>query len=237
MRKDVIHNIIYTTLMLIEQLLSIIAPHLCVGCNSEGHVLCTDCASMSVNLPSRCYRCLQLTDQYRTCRSCSSSTVLRHVWTPVAYQDRIIDMLHSLKYGHAQAAARDAARVIYDCLPYLKHEEFCIVPIPTSPQRVRQRGYDQAVLIAKEVAHLTNCPYRSLLIRTNNHQQVGASRPERLRYKKDPPFRIKRSHTPRDKKILLIDDVLTTGSTMESAAICLKRAGFTWVAGAVVARA
>ncbi|HSX32472.1 MAG TPA: phosphoribosyltransferase family protein [Candidatus Saccharimonadales bacterium] len=142
-------------------------------------------------------------------------------------------VVHSLKFGRAQAAAKDIAAAMAASLETATFT--AIVPVPTVSARVRKRGYDQAALIARELARLTGLPYASLLIRTGGSRQVGHTRIER-RQQMERAFRAV-DPAAQYSHVLLIDDVITTGATCEAAARTLRQAGVASVSAAVFAAA
>jgi ComF family protein len=114
--------------------------------------------------------------------------------------------------------------------------DMMLVHVPTAAVRVRQRGYDQAELLTRELSRLTGLPQRYLLARSGSSRQVGASRAERVLHLSDA-FRVRRPELVAGKRILLVDDVLTTGATIEAAARTLKKAGAARVDAIVFAQA
>lgn len=109
-----------------------------------------------------------------------------------------------------------------------------IVHVPTATTRVRQRGYDQAVLIAKELATRTGLAHASLLGRYGQQRQVGKSKDDRESQSK-AMFGVVGNAA--NKRIVLADDVITTGSTLEACAAVLRAAGATQVRAVVFAAA
>jgi ComF family protein len=108
--------------------------------------------------------------------------------------------------------------------------------VPTVHSRIRLRGYDQAQLIAKLVAKKQRLTYADVLRRTKSTRQVGSTRSKRFQqlhgaFAAHKPRRLVGTH------ILLIDDVLTTGATLESAAETLRLAGVKKIDAAVIAHA
>ncbi len=102
--------------------------------------------------------------------------------------------------------------------------EVLLVPVPTATTRVRERGYDQAVVLARELSRLSGRTSACPLVRLGQAHQVGASRAARLRHL-DGAFRVRYSDKIKGAHIVLIDDVCTTGATLESAARALREAG------------
>lgn len=119
------------------------------------------------------------------------------------------------------------------CTPPLP-PDVIIVPIPTATKRIRTRGYDQAALIARQLAKCRGVQYREALFRTNNTRQVGAGRHGRRTQLKGV-FISRRPDELTGKQILLVDDVLTTGATLESAAYTLRKCGVTVINAVVFA--
>jgi len=103
--------------------------------------------------------------------------------------------------------------------------------VPTSNARRRQRGFDQAELLARAVARELDRPCRSRLVRAPGPAQTGRSRTERLR---GPTFSIVGGHGD-PSAVLVVDDVLTTGATVSAAASTLRSAGVDRIDVAVAA--
>jgi ComF family protein len=143
------------------------------------------------------------------------------------------DLVVRLKFSGARAAALTVA----GAMSGLDLSATCvIVPVPTATSRVRLRGYDQAVLISKILARQQALDYARAIYRTGQHRQVGASRRQRL-YQMKQSFIIGNEKLVKGRHILLVDDVVTTGATLESAAAVLKAAGAKRVEAVVFARA
>jgi ComF family protein len=106
----------------------------------------------------------------------------------------------------------------------LDTDECLLVPVPTATDHVRQRSYDQAKLLARALSRLSGLRYADCLRRLGQTHQVGASRRQRL-IQLRTLFYIKKPRQVRGAKILLIDDVVTTGATLEAAADVLTMAG------------
>jgi ComF family protein len=142
------------------------------------------------------------------------------------------DILQRLKFERARAGAEDVARILVSA--YTPGDDVLVTHIPTAASRVRQRGYDQAELIARAFARLAELPYAPLLVRIGNQRQVGQHREVRTQQMQQA-FRPIHITSLQNRHILLIDDVLTTGATCEAAARTLRQAGAKRVSAAVFA--
>lgn len=214
----------------------VIAPHTCLGCNREvDRLLCDNCLELTAFVPPRCYHCRAVTEDYATCHDCRSRTALRRVAVYAHHQGLVKELIHRMKYERAQAGTREAAGLLAPLLCDVP-EGTLLVHIPTASSRVRLRGYDHARLMARELSRRSGLPCRPLLARVGQAHQVGASRTERLR-QLEGAFRIRRPDEARGRHIILVDDVLTTGATLETAARVLRRAGAFQVSAVALAQA
>lgn len=129
-------------------------------------------------------------------------------------------LIRRLKYGHL----RDAAYVLGHAMAMLPGGEAdLLVPVPTTKRRERARGYNQAELLCRVVAQDTGMPMARLLTRTDDRRtQTGLSGWSRRRNLKGA---MRAEEKARGLRILLVDDVFTTGSTAEEAARALREAG------------
>jgi predicted amidophosphoribosyltransferase len=140
------------------------------------------------------------------------------------------ELIVALKFRHRRSAAGVLAA---EMVRRLKLDHVDVVTwAPTSARRVRRRGYDQAEAIAQAVARQLGVPCRRLLYRAHGGPQTGKSRSDRL---VGPAFRARR---PRhDLAVLVVDDVVTTGATLRTAADALRAAGVARVELAAAASA
>ena len=139
------------------------------------------------------------------------------------------------KYFSERESARPIAELLSAVLPDDLPSDMVIVPLPTIPKHIRQRGFDHTKLAARRLSRIRKIPMDTgILRRTNNISQHSATSAER-RTQAEKSFRV----NPRAKispKILLVDDIYTTGATTTAAAKLLSDHGATEIWLAVVAR-
>ena len=112
-----------------------------------------------------------------------------------------------------------------------------IVAVPISPQRFRERGYNQSLLVAQEISKRSGLPVAELLERKQQGMPQSSLLAEERRRDIADKFTIKQAteNEAKGKAVLLIDDILTTGSTMNRCAQLLSEAGAKWITGACIA--
>lgn len=218
----------------LDRLIGKIAPHNCLACGAEGYLLCAACTDRLAAVPGHCYRCEKLSPGGLTCETCRPASRLYRVQVATAYDGSAKALIWQLKLAGARAAVRIMARRMAALVKYDATTPV-VIPVPTATSRVRQRGYDQAELLARELARQTRLPYLDCLARHGQAHQHGVPRQQRLT-QLGSAFRVVRPKAVRGANILLVDDVITTGATLEAAAATLKAAGAARIDAVVFAR-
>ena len=152
----------------------------------------------------------------------------------MVYDNDAKHLIAKLKFDGAQSAALEIAKLLSARAVF--SNDCVFVPVPTATSRVRRRGYDQAKLIARRLADQNRLPYLDCLMRSGQTHQIGANRHTRLK-QLNSAYRLKTITNVAGRQIVLVDDVSTTGATLESAAHCLKQAGAKRVEAVVFAQA
>jgi ComF family protein len=201
---------------MIEHIIGVLAPHECISCHSEGLLLCISCQRSLPVLPVLPW------------------VHNGYLGAATIYEAAAKDIIYRLKFERARAAAKVVAAVMAQRLPL--DQAGVITHVPTATTRQRVRGYDQAALIARELAALLHVRYTPLLERMGQQRQLGHSRHDRQQQLAGA-FRPISAEMARGEHVLLIDDVLTTGSTLDAAASVLMRTGAAGVSAYVFARA
>lgn len=138
------------------------------------------------------------------------------------------------KFLRARAAAGPIAEALEHTVPFLPSDTL-VTFVPTATRRLRQRGYDQAELIAKEFARARGLRCVRLVTRVSQARQVGATKKQR-EYQLARAFLVVKPGVCLGRSVIVFDDVVTTGSTLEAIAKVLRSAGAKHVDGAVFAQ-
>lgn len=154
------------------------------------------------------------------------------------YEGGVREMIHRFKYGRDITLARPLGillgRVLTDSRIVGRTFD-AVVPVPLHPLRERERGFNQADLLAKLLAGSMGIPRRAFLKRTHpTLHQAGFDRLHRMENLRGA-FVLRRSLPP-DATLLLVDDVSTTGATLDACAAALKEEGAAEISAVVVAR-
>jgi ComF family protein len=153
-------------------------------------------------------------------------------WCVAEREGAVKILIDAFKFDGLRGAARPLGEFISGTLPDLP-DKLVITSVPTISTHIRQRGYDHAALIAREVARQRGARYQALLKRRTTTVQHGARRKERLKQAKRAFEAVRRID---GGTVLIIDDIFTTGATLHYAATTLLAAGAREVWVAVVAR-
>lgn len=158
---------------------------------------------------------------------------------PFLYEGSIRDMIHSLKYSRLTHLRAPLALLMLARVREIMsdHNPHLIIPVPLHRSRLRQRGFNQAVLLGTAISrHLSLAMLPDVLVRTRpTEPQIELSAAER-RLNVRGAFKVNRVNHVAGKRILLLDDVMTTGSTMDECAKELKKSGADMVIAATIAR-
>ena len=232
----------------VRPLISLFYPPLCAGCAvavGEGEYLCVPCRASAQRIrPPFCERCSEpfsgAIDGPFTCANCAHRTL--HFDNAVAvYRSRGIvrKLVHEFKYNRQRYLCHPLSDWLAETLDDLRLRDRrfdFIVPVPLHPTRERERGFNQAQLLAEGLAARSHLPVRPALERIRyTTTQTQFDRHERMENLRDA-FRLRKKEDVRDCRVLLIDDVLTTGSTLSECAHVLKKAGALTVHAATAAR-
>ena len=221
-----------------KSLLNLLFPPRCVTCHQSGSWLCPACQDrIEFIRPPVCPRCGRPTSMSRLCSSCQQAPLQIDAILAVGYLEGTLrTAIHRFKYSHIRPLAAPLGQLMSQYLLQNQPPVDVVVPVPLHPHRLRERGYNQAALLAKEMEKALGLPLlEDALLRVRSTiPQVGLSARER-RDNVRGAFHCADTRL-KGQRILLIDDVCTTGATLEACCFALRERGAGVVWGLVLAR-
>lgn len=227
---------------LLDYFLDLLFPKYCLDCNKEGTYLCENCGKKIVPLKyATCPECKKITKFGQYC-SRHQKQYLNGIIIACYYHKGILrEAIHNFKYNGVKELSVFLGQLMTRRLNEIKprgYKQWIIVPVPLHRKRIEERGYNQAELLAQEVEKNTNLKMiKNKLIRKKyTTPQVKLSNDDRQN-NLIGAFDWKGSDELKGKTAILVDDVATTGSTLEECAKILKtKAGAFRVYGSVLAK-
>jgi ComF family protein len=177
--------------------------------------------------------------EFRTCGRCLvDPPPFDRVRFGVHYEGKLRDALVKFKYGGSLDAGRVLSAILVDAFQlHFQASEFdLILPVPIHPRRIRKRGFNQAVILAKQLSAVSGIPlYRNILRKVKDTPpQVGLGRKERS-WNLKGSFGVSGPGVVKGRRVLLLDDVSTTGATIRETAKTVRKAGALRVSAFVLA--
>ncbi len=232
-------NLAYRAYRLIWESLDWLYPPNCGGCSRPGTRWCADCATKTSEITQQiCPICGNPNLNSTPCQRCLSSrpnyTALRSY---TVYSGAIREAVHRLKYQRDIGLGEMLSRLMINSLGKLNWSLDIVTSVPLGLVRFRERGYNQATLLARPIALYMELPFSAKLITRarETQSQVGLSVAER-RQNMEGAFRAEKKLV-RGKNILVVDDVATSGATLNACSKALLDEGAANVYGFSLARA
>jgi len=222
----------------------VVFPSACVGCNNFGELLCENCLRKIGEPQNTCIFCDKQTLHGKTCYQCQTTNCLTGVISVGEYKNETLrNAVHALKFSGVKEIADPLGDMLAKkILQTLNNSlaDFVIVALPLHKIRKRERGFNQSELLAQRVFLKLHLPYQKILIRTRaTRPQANIDHKTETLRKENvaKAFAINPSQTtPLPEKVIIIDDVATSGATLEEAAKIFHDAGVKDVWGAVICR-
>jgi len=219
--------------------LDLLFPKWCVGCDRERELICRSYRERLVRVrPPLCPQCGKPQSTGKLCSGCLNwQAAIDVIRSPFQFEGVIREAILQLKYRNLRALSETLAELLSDYLTAHAIPAEVLVPVPLHRKRLRERGYNQSSLLAQKLAKLASLPVvdnslsrqrpalpqaqsKTVAERRNNVAGAFTCCDQRLK----------------DRQILLIDDVATSGATLNACAVSLKAAGATSVWGLTLAR-
>ena len=221
--------------------LDLLFPRWCIGCGGEGDFICHACQqSLKVIVPPICPRCGHPQAEEPTqdgCPGCAGwKGDIDSVQAPFLFEGVIRAAIHEFKYRNLRALAPKLAGLLHDYLTTNQLPGDSLVPVPLHRKRLRERGYNQSALLARGLGQLSGLPVvEDCLVRLISTPPQARSSGINERLSNVAGAFTCRDGRLRGKRIILIDDVSTSGATLNTCAIALKTTGAAEVRALVLA--
>lgn len=214
-------------------------PPDCGGCGRAGVRWCSECQQQIERIHGpHCPCCGEPQTDDVLCQECSAHPpAFKALRSYAAFQGPIREALHRLKYQRDIALAEALSKHLIELYNDLKWNIDLVVPVPLSALRMKERGYNQSSLLGRPLAYAIERPFRpGVILRVKEtRSQVGLSAAER-RSNVNGGFAATRERVE-GRTVLIVDDVTTTGSTVNACAQALCEAGASTVYGLTLTRA
>jgi ComF family protein len=228
---------------LIDSIIDLLYPVRCFLCGRVSRdVICKECISEFKKIESPiCIKCgIPFNSKEISDHLCGKCSVEKRFFDSVrsygSYEGKFLEAIHKFKYNRITSLSKPLGKLLVN--GFYKDKKFdLIIPVPLHPKRLRYREFNQSLLIAKEIGNKLNIEmdcYNLIRIR-DTEPQINLSKNARQKNVKGA-FMVKNRRGIENKKILLIDDVYTTGATINECSKVLKKAGALNVCALTLAR-
>ena len=221
--------------------LDMVLPIHCLGCGRQGDIICSACVPVLAPLDSPFCDICAAPGVVGLCRNCrdqqrTASIHLSGIRSPYLMEGLLREAIHCFKYRNYRVAAPCFGRMMANYLADNPLPGNVLVPVPLHSRKLRERGYNQAELLAAEIGKITGLPVeKGLLARTRNTApQVRTADANLRRANTAGAFACQQNLA--GAACILVDDVCTTGSTLDACAEALAKAGATQVWAFTLAR-
>ena len=207
--------------------MDLVYPLRCGGCGTNGHALCKECIDtfLYVDEESSCPMCGMPVGIRSVCGKClDEKNLFKEGLYGFYYENKLRDAIHSFKFSGRKDVGKRLVCLIEERIVAFSPRFDCIIPLPVTEKRLKERGFNQSFIIAEEISRMAGKPvYHSILHKIKEtRDQYTLSRDERKKNIKKA-FSLTNESTIKGKKVLLVDDLYTTGQTArEAARILLK---------------
>lgn len=219
--------------------LDFLFPPYCIGCGKEGAFICQSCRrSLPRITPPICPRCGRPQSSGALCPDCVGwQAAIDGIRSPFRFEGDMREAIHKLKYQNLRVLSVPLAEMLQEYLVANPLDVEVLVPVPLHRKRLRERGYNQSRLLAKELGKLMDIPVIDDVLVRQRHTlpQARTATVEERKLNIADSFAC-RDNRLRDRQVLLLDDVATSGATLDACAAVLKANGATSVWGLVMAR-
>ena len=214
---------------IVNALLEIVYPIYCGGCGKTGDPICGECIASFTTVEDdlTCPVCGRQVGSRIVCGECiQHDRGFKEGYFGFHFEDKLREAIHSFKFQGRKDVGKRLVHVIREKIVFFSDRFDCIIPIPVTEKRLRERGFNQSFIIGDEISKITGKPiYHSILCKVKETKdQFSLHRDERRKNVKGV-FAAKDVDRIKVKRVLLVDDLFTTGHTAKEASRVLKKAG------------
>ena len=214
-------------------------PRTCIGCGKIGDFICAGCSKkMSRILPPLCRRCGRPESSGAYCSECwGTKSSLDGIRSVFIFDGIVRQAVHELKYRNVQAMSNCLAGFMSLYFQEYSLGGDVLVPVPLHEKRLRERGYNQSQLLSDDLSGMISVEVKAALLKRvrNTGPQARSASVRQRKANMENTF-ICDSAEAAGRDVIVIDDVCTSGATLESCAAALKSAGAGHVLGFTLAR-
>jgi ComF family protein len=220
-------------------LLDFLFPKICYGCGAWGEYVCADCLNkILVKDRQKCPACEKDSVFGKTHYRCQTNMAMDGLSIGLSYTGLLRTLLSRYKFSLVSDLT-DTLVELWVSLPDMQavfsREPLVITSVPLSKVRFRERGFNQAELLARKLAMYLHWEYRELLEKDANTQKQSTLPRNERATNIEGVFRVVGAKKELAPRVLLVDDIWTTGATMRECTRTLKKAGVEFVWGATIA--
>lgn len=208
-------------------LLDLLYPLRCAGCGQPGTSYCSDCrdAAPRVLLPI-CPLCGQTQERMELCARCAGEPLrIDGIRSVALFEGTLRQAIHRFKYRSARDLAAPLGEMIADFWREHPLSADLIVPVPLHARRLKERGYNQAQLLADQLGGAIGITVAGDVLRRTRYTMAQARLDGGQRRQNVQGAFLCQDSRVRDRPVLLIDDICTTGATLESCSVALREGG------------
>lgn len=241
LRMQLFSNFLSRHKSIVSDLVDFIFPPYCAVCEvplqPDERVVCENCFQyIRFITPPFCQRCGRpLKRAVAGCRKCKDHKLnLARIRALGLYDDTLLSIIHLLKYEQKPSLAKRLGRMmsVVVLADHVLSRAELVIPVPLHPVRYRERGYNQSELLAGALADSIGLSLvTNVLVRKKNTKSQTNLSPEERFDNVAGAFGVKEPNILKDKRVLLVDDVMTTGSTLYACAEALLSGGANEVYG------
>ena len=199
---------------MLEEILDLFFPRKCVFCNDK------------INERYTCRKCLNIIEYYRERIEIPVDAYYDKLICAIKYNGKLRNQMLKFKFYFAKYYAKGFAEILYKKMVKYDVSADLIIPVPISRTRYRERGYNQSELIVKYLSKITKINYnKDILIKEKNNVRQSKLTENQRKENVKNAYSIKNAEAIIEKNIILVDDICTTGSTINECSKILKKFG------------